>query len=91
MVSDFTFKYLFVKVSGKANINIKNIGVDAQIGLEEQQTRYSDMAPKIDVQKLDFNINPDDVDIKLTGGAVAKIASILVPLIKSSLIPTIIS
>jgi hypothetical protein len=35
MTSDFTFKYLFLKVSGTAVINIKNLGIDAQIEFAE--------------------------------------------------------
>lgn len=35
-------------------------------------------------------MNSDDIDVKLTGGLVAKIANILIPVIKSSVIPAII-
>lgn len=35
-------------------------------------------------------MNPDDIDIQLTGGLVSKIANILIPLIKSSVVPSII-
>jgi len=47
-------------------------------------------APKIGVQKTDIQINPDDVDVKLTGGLVAKIASVFIPFVKSTIIPTIV-
>lgn len=49
-----------------------------------------ELAPKITAQKLAINVNPDDIDIQLTGGLVSKIANILIPLIKSSVVPSII-
>jgi hypothetical protein len=65
--------------------------IDAKLGIAEQPgTPSTDMAPKLIVDTLNIGINPDDVDIKLTGGSVAKIASVLIPLIKSSLLPTIV-
>lgn len=40
---------------------------------------------------MDITVNPDDIDIKLTGGLVAKIASALIPLLKGSVIPAVIN
>jgi hypothetical protein len=40
---------------------------------------------------MQINVNPDDIDIQLTGGLVAKIANILIPLLKSEVIPSIIT
>jgi hypothetical protein len=37
-----------------------------------------------------ITVNPDDVDIQLTGGLVSKIASVFIPLIKSSIIPDVL-
>ena len=91
MTSDFTFKYI-ITVSGKANIVIKNMGVDVEFGVTTQPgTPASELAPLLSVAKSLITINPDDVDIKLSGGLVTKIANILIPLIKSSLIPQIVS
>ena len=47
-------------------------------------------APKLTAKKVDLEINPDDVDIELHGGLVTKIAKILIPLLKNSVIPTIV-
>jgi len=43
------------------------------------------------VQKFNVNINPDDIDIVLSGSLVAKIASVFIPLFKSTLIPMIVN
>jgi hypothetical protein len=53
-------------------------------------TPATDLAPKLTASKVDVSINPDDVDIELSGGLVSKIASLLIPLIKSSVIPLIV-
>lgn len=91
MTSDFTFKYI-ISVDGQADIKIKNLTVDAKLDISTQPgTPTSDLAPKLTVEKLNIGINPNDVDITLTGGSVAKIASILIPIIKSTLLPTIVS
>jgi hypothetical protein len=89
--SDFTYTYL-ITVNGAADIKIKNIGVDFDIGLETQPgTPSTELAPKLKVVKSIVTIDPADVDVTLSGSLVAKIAGLLVPLIKSSLIPTIVS
>jgi hypothetical protein len=43
------------------------------------------------VQKFNVNINPDDIDIVLSGSLVAKIASVFIPLFQSTLIPMIVN
>jgi len=53
-------------------------------------TPATSLAPKLTVNKLDINVDPKHVDIKLHGGLVTKIASIVIPLIKNSVIPGVI-
>jgi hypothetical protein len=90
MTADFTFKYI-ITVKGTADINIKGVALDLEMGLSTQTgTPSYDIAPMLTVVKDTISINPDNVDIKLSGSLVAKIASLLVPLIKSSLIPSIV-
>lgn len=85
------FKVLFLTVTGKADINIKKLGMDFEMDLSTQQgTPSYDVAPKLSVSKVDINVNPDDIDIKLTGDLVSKIASALIPLLKSTVVPTVI-
>lgn len=48
------------------------------------------MAPKLKVQKSDITINPDDIDVTLSGSLVAKIASVFIPLFKSTIIPLVV-
>jgi len=89
--SDFTYTYL-ITVNGQADIKIKNIGVDFDLGFDVQPgTPSTELAPKLKVVKSNVTINPADVDVTLTGSLVAKIAGLLVPLIKSSLIPSIVA
>ena len=91
LTADFHFKYLFITVDGQADININKAGVDVELDAGTQPgTPSYELAPKITTQKMVINVNPNDVDIKLTGGLVTRIASVLIPLIKSSVIPSII-
>jgi hypothetical protein len=91
MTAAFEFKYI-ITVDGTADINVKNMLVDVELALGTQPgTPGSDLAPKLTVVKTNININPDDVDIQLHGGLVSKIANVLVPLIKSSLLPAIVT
>lgn len=91
-VSDFTFKYLFITATGQATIKIKNAGLDTEIDISTQpgKEQPAELAPSVKVGKLDISVNPDDVDITLTGSLVSKIANILIPLLKSSVLPNII-
>lgn len=91
MTADFTFKYI-ITVKGTADIKISNMAVDMEFGVGTQPGNPTpELAPKLSVIKTDITINPDDVDIKLSGSLIAKIASVFIPLIKSSVIPTIVS
>jgi len=90
MTSDFTYKKI-ITVTGQADITITKVGIDMEIGLSTATaTPAYDLAPVLKIVKDDVNIDPSNVDVKLTGGLVAKIASLLIPLIKSSLIPSIV-
>jgi len=90
--SDFTFKYI-ISVKGQANIKISKINIDFEVDVGTQKANDTDqLAPKLTVSKVTIGINPDDVDIKLTGsGAVVRIASIFIPLIKSTILPEIVT
>lgn len=88
--SDFQYKY-WITVTGSLEIDIKKLGVDVEMDLLTQAGTPSwETVPKIGVQKTDITINPDDVDVKLTGGLVAKIASVFIPLVKSTILPVIV-
>lgn len=93
VTSDFTFSYLFITASGKADIKVNKAGVDALVDVSNQAgTPSYDQAPKLTLGELDITINPDDVDIQLSGGSlVTKIANILIPLLKSTVIPQVVS
>ena len=88
--SDFTFTYLFT-VKGKAAITIKKIGIDFDIAAGTQAGQFGELAPKISIVKSNITIDPKDIDIKLSGGKVARIASVLIPLIKNTVIPGVIT
>lgn len=89
--ADFSYKYI-ITVTGQIEIDIKALSLDMEIDLQTQPgTPSYDVAPKLAVQKTDITINPKDVDIKLTGGLVAKIAAVFIPFIKSTVLPIIIT
>jgi hypothetical protein len=70
---------------------VHNIGIDFEADVSTQKGQATtDLAPKVAIPKVNININSDDVDIKLTGGLVSKIAGVFIPFIKGTLIPQII-
>jgi len=87
---DFSYKY-GVTVKGNADINIKKLNMDLAIGFSTQPgVPATELAPKLEVSNVNVAINPDDIDIKLSGSLVSKIASVFIPLFKKTLIPMIV-
>ena len=70
-------------------VNIKKMGLNAilDIGTQQGINQPYDLAPSVKVGALDVSLNPNDIDITLDGSLVSKIASIFIPLIKSTIIP----
>jgi hypothetical protein len=90
LTADFSYKY-YITVSGSAKVNVKKMGIDMEIDVSEQPgTPSTEMAPKLKVQKSEININSDDLDVTLSGSLVAKIASVFIPLFKSTIIPLVV-
>jgi len=91
LTSDFHYKWSFISVDGKADIKIKKAAIDIELDTSTQQsTPAYELAPKLEANKFTIDVSPDDIDITLTGGLVAKIANILIPLLKNSVIPQLI-
>lgn len=91
MTADFSYKY-FITVTGQADITIKKLSLDIEADLSTQPGDATDeLAPKVAIPKVNIGVNPDDIDINLTGGLVAKIANVFIPMIKNSIIPGVIS
>jgi hypothetical protein len=92
LTSDFHYKWSFITVDGKADIKINKASIDAELDTSTQaSTPAYELAPKLNAKKFNIVVNPDDIDITLTGGLVAKIANILIPLLKNSVIPGLIN
>lgn len=90
MTADFSYTY-WITVGGSAKVNVKKMAIDMEIDVSEQAgTPSTQMAPKLKVQKSDITINPDDLDVTLSGSLVAKIASVFIPLFKSTIIPLVV-
>jgi hypothetical protein len=88
--ADFSYKY-FITVTGTVHVDVKKMGIDMEIDVSEQAgTPSTEMAPKLKVQKSTISINPDDLDVTLSGSLVAKIASVFIPLFKSTIIPAVV-
>ena len=67
------------------------MGADFQLGLATQPgTPDSELAPLLNVNNIDVLLNSSDIDITLSGSLVSKIANIFIPLIKSSIIPSVL-
>ena len=87
---EFSYKY-GITVTGNADINIKKLNMDLAIGFSTQPgVPATELAPKLEVSNVNVAINPDDIDIKLSGSLVSKIASVFIPLFKKTLIPMIV-
>jgi len=91
MSADFQYSYLFFTVPGHMDINVKKLALDAVLEFSTQTgAPTTDLAPKLTAKTIDININSDDVDVELSGGLVAKIAGVFIPLVKSSILPMIV-
>ena len=91
--ANFEFKKGIFDVKGFMELDIINDGLGIHIPLDlgtQPGTPSYDLAPKITVTAVEIDLDPKNVDIKLTGGAVARIAKILIPLIKDTILPAII-
>merc|ERR1712195_153063 len=90
LTADFSYTY-WITVTGSADVKVNKMGIDLEIDISEQAgTPSTELAPKLKVQKSDININSDDLDITLSGSLVAKIASVFIPLFKSTIIPLVV-
>lgn len=88
--ADFKYKYI-VTVGGKAEVTIKKMDIDLELALSTQAgTPATDLAPMVTVSKVDVNIDSNDIDIKLSGSLVSKIASVFIPFFKSTIIPMVV-
>jgi len=94
MNSDFEFKYLFLDVKGQMEVDFINdgLGVHVPLAMSTQPgTPSYDLAPKVTTPGVVIDLNPDNVNITLTGALVSKIANILIPLIKNTILPQVIT
>jgi len=90
LTADFSYTY-WITVSGSADVKVNKMAIDMEIDVSEQAgTPSTEKAPKLKVQKSDIIINSDDLDITLSGSLVAKIASVFIPLFKSTIIPLVV-
>ena len=90
LTADFSYTY-WITVTGSADVKVNTMGIDMEIDISEQAgTPSTEMAPKLKVQKSDITINSDDLDISLSGSFVAKIASVFIPMFKSTIIPLVV-
>jgi hypothetical protein len=92
MDADFKYTWTIFTVTGTMHVNIKKMGLNAMVDFGTQQgvNQPFDLAPYLKVGALDVSLNNNDIDITLSGSLVSKIASVFIPLIKSSIIPQII-
>lgn len=77
-------------MSGEAAIKINKMSIDVEVDISTQVAQSGQNAPKLEIQKCNINVNPDDVDITLTGGLASKIAGAFIPFLKSTVVPDII-
>lgn len=77
---------------GKADIQIKKLGINFEMDVSTQPgNNTAELAAKITIPTVSINVDPNDIDIKLSGGGlVTKIAAVLIPLIKGTIIPDLL-
>jgi len=89
ITADFSYKVLFSTVTGQMDITVTDAGLDTTVDLSTQNVAAlgGEMAPFLTCESVALKVDPSNVTIKLTGGAVDKIAGSLVNLMKSSILP----
>jgi len=75
------------------DITVTDAGLDTTVDLSTQSVSAmgGEMAPQLACESVALKVDPSNVTIKLTGGAVDKIASTLISLLKSSILPEVIT
>jgi hypothetical protein len=93
ITADFAYKVLFSTITGQMDITVTDAGLDTTVDLSTQNvaTLGGEMAPFLTCESVALKVDPSNVTIKLTGGAVDKIASSLISLMKSSILPEVIT
>uniref|UniRef100_A0A7S3MZ80 Uncharacterized protein n=1 Tax=Strombidium inclinatum TaxID=197538 RepID=A0A7S3MZ80_9SPIT len=90
MDGDFKFKEV-ITVKGGIKINIKKMSIDFEADMSNQASNPAyENAPFITLSKSIVTLKPDDIDVKLSGGLVSKIANVFVPLVKKTIVPGMI-
>jgi len=92
ITADFSYKFLISTISGSMDIQITDAGLDTTVDLSTQTVAsLGELAPALNCESVDLKVDADNVAITLSGGAVDKIASTLISLLKSSILPEIIT
>jgi hypothetical protein len=91
ITADFSYKVLFSTITGSMDITVTDAGLDLTTDLSTQQgDEFGELAPALTCESVKLDVDSDNVAITLSGGAVDKIASSLIALLKSSILPTVI-
>lgn len=69
---------------------VKNIEVDLEIELATQDGTNKELAPKVNINKIDINVDKKQTEIKITGGVIPYMLSFIERMLQSYLIDYIL-
>jgi hypothetical protein len=92
MEGDFVYKFFMMDITGKAYVNMSDMSFDLEVNLTTQDgERPGQSAPAVKLLNIDINVDPDNVDVRLEGGMVARIAELFTELFKKEILTLVIA
>ena len=82
MRGNFTFTFMSVDFEGQVHANVSDMTVIADSRLRAVPDETGRLAPQLDVANLDIAIDPNNIEVRLEGSLVAKIAQMFPDIFK---------
>jgi hypothetical protein len=83
MRGNFTFTFMYVEFSGQVYSNVSDMTVIADSRLRAVPDETGRLAPQLEIVNLEIEIDPNNIQVKLEGSVVAKIAEVFTEIFKN--------
>ena len=84
--SNFTAKFLISNTAGHVSAVISNIDIDLEIEIGTQEGFQKELAPKVNINKIDIGVDKKDTKIEITGGVIPYMLNFIERMIQNHLI-----
>ena len=84
--SNFTAKLLISNTAGHISAIISNIDINLEVELDTQTGFHNELAPKVNINKIDIDIDKKQTKIEITGGVIPYMLNFIERMVQSHLI-----